>query len=139
MTLKISTLTPTFSVSSQVAVDDIPQLLATGVKTLMCNRPDGETPGQPTIAELRARAEAAGIRVHHLPVIPGAITASDVAAFTAALEQDAGPVHAFCRTGTRSITLWALNERNRGVAVDELLRKADSAGYDLRQALGATR
>ena len=43
-----------------------------------------------------------------------------------------GPVLAFCRSGTRSITAWALGEAAAAPkSSEELVRLAASAGYDL--------
>jgi uncharacterized protein (TIGR01244 family) len=44
-------------------------------------------------------------------------------------------VLAFCRSGTRSITAWALGEADMGRDRMELVRLASAAGYDLGPAL----
>ena len=44
------------------------------------------------------------------------------------------PVLAYCRSGTRSITLWALSQRN-SVDREVLVAAARNAGYDLSQVL----
>ncbi|MEE4108671.1 MAG: TIGR01244 family sulfur transferase [Halieaceae bacterium] len=129
-------VTDGFSVSTQVELADVTALADAGVKGLICNRPDGEGSDQPTVRELRDAATAVGIEVAYVPVVSGNIKDSDVADFAAALARLPAPVHAFCRTGTRSLTLWSLNERSRGVAADELLAEASALGYDLSQALG---
>ena len=46
-----------------------------------------------------------------------------------------GPVLAFCRSGTRSITAWALGEAAAGRDRRELARLAADAGYDLTPVL----
>ena len=40
------------------------------------------------------------------------------------------PVFAFCRTGTRCSTLWALSQANN-MSVDDILGAAAEAGYNL--------
>ena len=40
------------------------------------------------------------------------------------------PVLAYCRTGTRSITAWALTQAGQGSA-DDIIDAAAAAGYDL--------
>ena len=65
-----------------------------------------------------------------MPAISGKITDDDVAAFAAALDELKGPVLAFCRTGTRSTTLWALAEARR-LDPPAILATAAEAGYDL--------
>ena len=50
--------------------------------------------------------------------------------FGAAMEQLPGPVLAYCRTGTRSASLWALTKAGR-LSADAILRATTAAGYDL--------
>ncbi|WP_373356281.1 TIGR01244 family sulfur transferase [Pseudoroseicyclus sp. CXY001] len=102
------TLTPALAVTGQVAPADMAAIRAAGFGAILCNRPDGEAPGQPSFAQLAAAAEAAGLAARHVPVTPGAVTRADVAAFSAALDELPGPVLAFCRSGARSEALFSL-------------------------------
>ena len=70
------------------------------------NRPDGEEPGQPASAEMRAAAGRLGLGYRYIPVAPGSLTEQDAAAFASALREAGGPILAFCRTGARSTKLW---------------------------------
>jgi sulfide:quinone oxidoreductase len=85
----------------------MPKIRAMGFKTLINNRPDREVLFQPRTKSLKARALQAGLGYHDLPVISGQITQEDIQAFKALLAAAEKPVLAFCRTGTRSATLWA--------------------------------
>ena len=59
-----------------------------------------------------------------------------VDAVAKAYEDAGGPVLAFCRSGTRSITAWSLGQAQAGArSRDELLGLAADAGYDLSAAL----
>ncbi len=122
-------------VSGQIRAEDLPDLAESGVRRIVCNRPDGEEPGQPPVDEIRAAAARRGMDVVHLPVrgLP------DIAAarrMHAAIRAAGGPVLAYCRTGTRSTMLWALGMVDAGeMTVREVLRRAASAGYDLRALL----
>lgn len=128
--MDIRDVSPGFSVSPQIAIADIPALADKGFTCLICNRPDGEEEGQPTIADTRAAAEAAGLAFHHIPVAGGAFPDAAIAAFRAVRVGSDGPVLAYCRTGTRSITLETLaNPENIDAA--ERLSRAAVAGYDL--------
>lgn len=118
-------------VSVQIACDRLEDLAAQGVALLICNRPDGEELNQPNFSEIQARAEAVGIEALYQPVIPGQISDQAIAEFGNALMTANGKVLAYCRTGTRSITLWALSQARQGQNVDELLQAASEAGYDL--------
>jgi sulfide:quinone oxidoreductase len=123
-------LTPFLTVSTQISEADIGTLAARGYRSVINNRPDNEGEGQPSSAALEAAAKRLGLGYRHIPITSGKVTDGDVAAFRAAIAELRGPVLAFCRTGTRSTTLWALNEAPQldpaviiGVAAD--------AGYDL--------
>jgi sulfide:quinone oxidoreductase len=124
-----------FSVSTQITAADVAALAAAGVRSLVCNRPDGEANDQPTVTEIRAAADTHGLQLAYVPVVSGRITPADVADFAAALEAMAAPVHAYCRTGTRSITLWSLHQQRLGLPAEEILQRAGACGYDLRDAL----
>ena len=50
--------------------------------------------------------------------------------FAGLMQQARGPVLAFCRTGNRSSSLWALSESTR-TDPETLIATADQAGYDL--------
>lgn len=120
------------SVAPQIAVADIAAIAEAGFTALIGNRPDGEAEDQPATAALAAEARRHGLSFVHQPVVGSAIGAADVDAFDAALAQAPGRVLAFCRSGTRSATLWALGQARRR-AVDDVLADAQRAGYDLSE------
>lgn len=104
--------------------------LAPQFRTIINNRPDAEEPGQPTSAEIEAEARRLGLDYLHLPVVPGKITDEEIERFGEAIVRRKGPILAFCRTGTRSATLWALSQSGKRTP-DEILKIAAAAGYDL--------
>ena len=123
-------LTPFIAVAAQLQPADMGALAAAGFRSVINNRPDGEGEGQPSSAEMEVAARASGLDYHHLPVVAGKIGDADIVAFGRLLALVRGPVLAFCRTGTRSTSLWALSEaRHLDPAV--LLATAREAGYDL--------
>ncbi|MFP3501731.1 TIGR01244 family sulfur transferase [Burkholderia sp. SIMBA_062] len=128
--MTIRPLTDLLSVSPQIAVTDLPALHAAGIRAIVCNRPDGEGADQPTVAEIRAAAAPLGIAVHYLPVDTGKVTDEQAAQFGALVTTLAGPVLAYCRSGTRSATLWALSQAGRRPPGD-IVALAAAAGYDL--------
>jgi sulfide:quinone oxidoreductase len=128
--MKIAKLTPFLSVSPQIAEADLGALAAQGFRAVINNRPDGEAEDQPSNASLAAAAHRVGLEYRHVPVVSGRITDDDVTAFVQALDQVKGPVLAFCRTGTRSTTLWGLAEA-RHLDPKAILATAAEAGYDL--------
>lgn len=102
-----------------------------GIRALVNNRPDGEAPGQPSSAELAVAAASAGLAYRHIPVVPGQLREREVGEFARALAELPAPLLAFCRTGTRSTTLWALGAVRAGQPVEEILACAAKAGHDL--------
>jgi sulfide:quinone oxidoreductase len=105
--------------------------LAPNFRTIINNRPDAEEPGQPTSAEIEVEASRLGLDYIHLPVVPGKITDEEAERFGEVIARRKGPVLAFCRTGTRAAALWALSQSGKR-SVDEILKTAAAAGYDLR-------
>ncbi len=79
---------------------------------------------------MRNAAEAAGLAFHHIPVSGGEFSQNAIDAFGKVRDQADGKVLAYCRTGTRSITLDALSNVE-GQSADELIEQAHKAGYDL--------
>lgn len=126
----IRKLTDALSVSPQIAAADLPALHAVGIRAIICNRPDGEGADQPTVTEIRAAAAPLGIDVHYLPVDTGKVTDDQAAQFGALVASLDGPVLAYCRSGTRSATLWALSQAGLR-PLDDLVATAGAAGYDL--------
>jgi uncharacterized protein (TIGR01244 family) len=97
-----------YSVSGQILPADIAAVKAAGFKSVICNRPDNEQPGQPSADSMKAAAEAAGLEFRYIPVISGQITEENVADQALALEGLKGPVFAYCRSGARCTNLYAL-------------------------------
>jgi len=127
-------VTDRFEVSPQITPDEARQAAAGGVALIINNRPDGEAPGQPTNAEIEAAARAGGAEYLYLPVV-GRPTPAQAKAQAEAVAAAKGPVLAFCRSGTRSITTWALGEAAAGRSKAELTGLAADAGYDLTAVL----
>jgi uncharacterized protein (TIGR01244 family) len=94
-------ITDEFTVSPQILASDVAAIAASGFKSLICNRPDGEAPDQTPYAVIEAEAGKAGLAFRHIPVISGAMTKEDVDAMAAALKELPAPVFAYCRSGTR--------------------------------------
>ena len=135
MSLQIIKINDSFSVSGQISVDDIEDIADKGIRVIICNRPDGEANDQPNVAEIEAAAQKHNIQVIYQPVIPGQLSEDDIDQFLQHVEQSNHRMHAFCRTGTRSITLWARYQLRLGMPVGDVLSTARDAGYDLREAL----
>lgn len=124
-------ITPTVFASPQIGLDAIPQAAALGVVRIINNRPEDESDDQTPGAAIEAAARAAGIDYVAIPVTHAGFSQGQVDAMVAALDGAAGPVLAYCRSGTRSTLLWALARAKAGDSPDALAASAAAAGYDV--------
>ena len=121
-------LTDDISVAAQISVAEVSIAAEEGFKTIICNRP-AEEPGQPEAAEMTQAIAESGMEYIFQPVVSGNVTFADVAEFGEHLQNAKKPVLAYCRSGTRCSTLWALSEApNRDI--DEIISRCAGAGYD---------
>ena len=98
---------PGFYVTPQLSVDDMPALKAAGFASVINNRPDQEGgPVQPESRALEAAAYAAGLEYRHLPVPPKDHSDPEARQMAELVNSLPQPVLAFCRTGTRSASLY---------------------------------
>jgi sulfide:quinone oxidoreductase len=132
--MQLRRLTNELAVAGQITPGDMPGLAAQGICGIICNRPDGEAPGQPTYAEIEKAAAANGIKTAYLPVVATAIGDEDAATFGRLLEELPSPVLVYCRSGMRSTALWALSQAGQ-LPVKDIVEAAAMAGYDLRPFL----
>ncbi len=103
--LTATELAPTFTVTGQISVADVANIKAAGFDTVMCNRPDGEAPGQPDAAQIRRAVEKAGMTFFHVPMARS-MSPEILRDFKAVTDGDNGKVFAYCRTGNRCTMLW---------------------------------
>lgn len=129
--MDIKTIDEALSVSPQITIDDLPDIANLGFKSIICNRPDGEGMDQPTITEIKLAAEKFGLTVKYLPITHGIVLDKDAEKFNTILENTPKPALAFCRTGTRSTTLWALSQAAKGMDVHTILSITKNAGYNM--------
>jgi sulfide:quinone oxidoreductase len=106
--MSIRKLSEDFAATGQITAADVPQIAALGFKSLMCNRPDGESYGQPSHTEIAEAAAAHGLVFTHFPVVSGRVGEADLEAFAKSTAQLPKPVLAYCRSGARSAQLWTL-------------------------------
>ena len=128
--MKFAKINNELTVSDQIAIEDLKEIHAQGYKTIFCNRPDHESEGQLDFSVIEKEAQNLGIKTIHQPVIGGQISDNDIAQFGSYFEIAKKPVFAYCRTGTRCSTLWALSHA-KTLPIDEILSNTQNAGYDL--------
>lgn len=133
--MELKKINDSVSVSPQIAPEDIATIKAQGFTTIVNNRPDGESEDQPTSDEIRAAAEAAGLDYVFIPMGREGVSPEMIDQTRKALEGSAGPVLCFCRSGTRSTTLWSLSQAGK-LSAEEIISAAAGAGYDMSHLAG---
>ena len=128
--MDIKDINKRISVSEQITAADVQAIADAGFRAIICNRPDGEGADQPTFEEIDTAAKAAGLQALYLPIVSGKVEDADAAKFGDALDALPGPVLAYCRTGTRSATLWSLSQA-KSMPVSDILVATKAAGYDM--------
>ena len=108
--IKALELAPQVYVCGQLFASDLQLVADQGVRSIMNNRPDGESLGQPRAADLAVKAEELGMTYVHFPINPRSITREDVEAFAKACDDLERPLLIFCRSGARSTKVWELAE-----------------------------
>lgn len=126
----LNKLNESYTVSDQITIDDIETIKQQGFKTIICHRPDDEEPNQPNVETIKKITEENGLNFIHQPVIGSQLNMNDVADFQNHFEAVEKPVFAYCRSGMRSCTLWALS--NVGIMEPkEIIEATSKAGYNL--------
>jgi sulfide:quinone oxidoreductase len=129
--MDIHTLTTALSVAPQIVAADLKTLREAGFRSVICNRPDGEAADQPLFGEIERAARDQGLQARYLPAESGKVSDEQGAAFGALMAELPKPVLAFCRTGVRSTTMWALSQA--GVTpLPQIIERAAKAGFDLK-------
>ena len=118
------------SVAPQIRAEDLADIAQSGFRSVICNRPDGEGADQPTFEEIEAAATKFGLEARYLPIVAGKVGDDDAEAFGELLNKLPKPVLAYCRTGTRSATLWSLSQAET-LSVADILEQTGAAGYDM--------
>lgn len=103
-------LAPQVYVCGQLFEHDLKLIAKQGVRSIMNNRPDNESTGQPLSADLAKVADELGMTFVHFPIDPGSNTRQDVEAFAQACHELERPLLVFSRSGARSTKLWEMAE-----------------------------
>lgn len=133
--MDIRPLTPAYAVSPQIDPEDLPAIAAAGFHTVINNRPCSEIPPSHQNDAMTAAALAAGLSFVTLPVTHATLNQDTVNAQADACMAAAGPVLAYCASGTRCTIVWALGQVGK-LDTDTILRTAADQGYDLGQMRG---
>ena len=122
-------LTESLSVAAQITPQDIPNLAAQNFTVVVCNRPDGEVPGQATMDEIEAACNAMDLLFIRYPVDAMNFPGPDIEGLGALFDDPGQSVLAYCRTGTRCANLWVTTQT--GDAKAAAVQRARDIGFDL--------
>lgn len=131
--MSLFTLSDTLSVSAQITVEDVSRLREQGFTVIVCNRPDGEVPDQPTMDDIEAACVAAGMLFIRYPVNAMDFPGPDLPGLGALFDDPAQRVLAYCRTGTRCANLWIASRDEAGLS--DAVAVSRGIGFDLSMAL----
>jgi sulfide:quinone oxidoreductase len=104
--MDIRPLSPRFAISEQLQPSDLATAAGRGFRAIVCNRPDGEAPEQPSWKTMAAEAERLGLGFVYIPITPGEIADTQARRLSRFLATVNGPALGYCRTGARSEKLW---------------------------------
>ena len=108
--MRVLELAPQVYVSGQVFEDDLKLAAKQNVRTIVNNRPDDETVGQPKSADLARVAEELGMTFVHFPLESRSISQESVEAFARVCKGLERPLLIFSGSGVRSTQIWEMTE-----------------------------
>lgn len=104
--IRVLEMAPQVYVCGQLFETDMQLLAKQKVRTVVNNRFDDESTGQPRSADLAKAAEEYGMTFVHFPVDAISISDEVLKSFAALADDLERPLFLFSRSGKRSIKLW---------------------------------
>jgi sulfide:quinone oxidoreductase len=129
--MDIRPLSQHIAVSAQINKSDLAAIAQAGYRAVICNRPDDEGADQANFAEIQSAAQLVGLDAHYLPAESGKVSDAQGVEFGALMATLPKPVLAYCRTGMRSTSLWALANA-QSLPLPTIIESAAKAGYDIK-------
>ena len=128
--MHINRLSPDYSVTPQIVIEDVATIVNAGFKSVICNRPDQENPVPCQIEAIKAVALAAGLEFAENVFDSNSFGSDKVERQTELLKQMPGPVLAYCASGNRCSVIWAFSLAST-LEIDTILEATTHAGYQL--------
>jgi sulfide:quinone oxidoreductase len=123
-------LSPGLYVGRSPSGEDVAALAGVGFRSIINNRPDGEKGNLMTSVQIEAAARDRGLAYRYIPVEGRNPLETDVQAFAAALSTLPQPIYAYCRSGGRSASLWALASVTE-LTTGEIIGICGGAGFNV--------
>lgn len=128
--MDIRAVTADYAVSPQIAPSDMAAIKEAGFSTVISNRPDGEVTPDLYNAALAEAAAAAGLTFVENPFGAMGLGLETISRQAEAIAASEGAVLAYCRSGTRSATIWAFAAAGK-MDTDAIIDALRKAGYPL--------
>ncbi|SMO77308.1 TIGR01244 family sulfur transferase [Ruegeria faecimaris] len=128
--MEIRPITPRYAVSPQISVEDVPTIVEAGFVKVICNRPNSEVPEDLQSDAIGQAVRAAGLEYEVLELTHQTMTPENVSLQRDLAESCAGPVLAYCASGTRCSVIWALGQCE-SMSTEDILQATTKAGYAL--------
>lgn len=93
------------AVSDQLGPKDLPLVRSLGYRSVVCNRPDGESGDQPLFESVQTAADLSDIATRYLPIVSGAPTPDAIDEMRILIRELPKPILLYCRSGARSAML----------------------------------
>lgn len=126
--IPVAELTDVLSVAGQIQPGDVADLAASGYTAIICNRPDDEESGQPSMDAVAAACEQVGVTFVRYPVTALNFPGDDLALMDDAMNSGDKTL-AYCRSGARSANLWVATQA--GDARTAAVERAQQFGIPL--------
>ncbi len=133
--LAIMELEPNITVSGQIYSKDFELLSEKGIKAIVNMRPDQEEIGQPLSLDLGKQAQFHHIKWYPLYIRLQTLGWSDLNEFYQIMDQTSYPLHLFCKSGMRTVYVWALTHAliiKTRYLDQELIKIAMRAGFNIK-------
>lgn len=126
--IPVAELTDVLSVAGQIQPGDVADLAASGYTAIICNRPDDEESGQPSMDAVAAACEQVGVTFVRYPVTALSFPGDDLTLMDDAMNSGDKTL-AYCRSGARSANLWVATQA--GDARTAAVERAQQFGIPL--------
>ena len=126
--IPVAELTDMLSVAGQIQPGDVADLAASGYTAIICNRPDDEESGQPSMDAVAAACEQVGVTFVRYPVTALNFPGDDLTLMDDAMNSGDKTL-AYCRSGARSANLWVATQA--GDARTAAVERAQQFGIPL--------
>jgi sulfide:quinone oxidoreductase len=130
--MNIGQLEDGFFISGQLTAQSITELAEQGIKTIINNRPDGEGGFYPAHSEMQELARQHGMEYRFIPINLMGLSMETVQAQAEAIAQLPKPMVAYCASGSRTASLWALAAASRKSA-DDIISSCALQGHNIAQ------